>query len=118
MSLSSSCASQVDGPTRRALVAFSYHLTIGNMDEAHRAVKLVKSAQAWHASPSVAALPRPTARLAALSTRTRVRDAGQSAGPRDGEGHELPEGCGLLLEALDWWTFQPSDPTGPLEFST
>ena len=73
MSLSSSCASQVDGPTRRALVAFSYHLTIGNMDEAHRAVKLVKSAQAWHASPSVAALPRPTARLEALSTRTRVR---------------------------------------------
>ena len=31
----------VDEATRTALVDFSYHLTIGNLDEAHKAVKLV-----------------------------------------------------------------------------
>ena len=51
-------ASQVDSPTRRALVAFSYHLSIGNMDEAHRAVKLVKSAAPCTFLPP-AASPRP-----------------------------------------------------------
>ena len=34
-------------PTQHALVDFSYYLTIGNMDEAHRAVKLIKNASVW-----------------------------------------------------------------------
>ena len=37
----------VDEPTRKALVDFSYFLTIGNLDEAHKAVKLVKSTAVW-----------------------------------------------------------------------
>ena len=37
----------VDEATRVALVEFSYHLTMGSMDEAHRAVKLVKNATVW-----------------------------------------------------------------------
>ena len=37
----------VDEATRHALVDFSYHLTMGNLDEAHRAVKLVKSTAVW-----------------------------------------------------------------------
>ena len=36
-----------DEATRRALVDFSYYLTVGNLDEAHKAVKLVKSAAVW-----------------------------------------------------------------------
>ena len=33
----------VDEATRHALVDFSYYLTIGNLDEAHKAVKVVPS---------------------------------------------------------------------------
>lgn len=36
-----------DAETRKALVDFSYYLTIGNLDEAHKAVKLVKSTAVW-----------------------------------------------------------------------
>ncbi|KAL3931135.1 MAG: hypothetical protein SGPRY_001256 [Prymnesium sp.] len=32
---------------QHALVNFYYYLTIGDMDEAHRAVKLVKSTSVW-----------------------------------------------------------------------
>jgi len=38
---------EVDDATRHALVEFSYYLTIGSMDEAHRAVKLIKHASVW-----------------------------------------------------------------------
>jgi intraflagellar transport protein 140 len=37
----------VDGETKNALLAFSYYLTVGNMDEAYKAVKLIKSASVW-----------------------------------------------------------------------
>ena len=37
----------VDEGTRSALVDFAYNLTVGNLDEAHKAVKLVKSAAVW-----------------------------------------------------------------------
>jgi len=37
----------LDANTRHALVDFSYYLTIGSMDEAHKSVKLVKSAAVW-----------------------------------------------------------------------
>jgi hypothetical protein len=33
--------------TRRALMDFSYYLTVRNMDEAYRAVKLIKNASVW-----------------------------------------------------------------------
>jgi len=36
-----------DAQTQHALIDFSYYLTIGNMDEAHRAVKLIKNASVW-----------------------------------------------------------------------
>ena len=37
----------VDAATQKGLLDFSYYLTIGNMDEAHRAVKLIKKASVW-----------------------------------------------------------------------
>mmetsp|Transcript_83931 Transcript_83931/g.237404 ORF Transcript_83931/g.237404 Transcript_83931/m.237404 type:complete len:1469 (+) Transcript_83931:229-4635(+) len=37
----------VDVDTRAALLDFSYYLTIGNMDEAHRAVKLIRNPSVW-----------------------------------------------------------------------
>ncbi|KOO26905.1 intraflagellar transport protein 140-like protein [Chrysochromulina tobinii] len=37
----------LDVETRKALVDFSYFLTVGAMDEAHKAVKLVRSAAVW-----------------------------------------------------------------------
>lgn len=36
-----------DEQTRHALLNFSYYLTVGNMDEAHRAVRLIKSPSVW-----------------------------------------------------------------------
>ncbi|RHY31008.1 hypothetical protein DYB32_003834 [Aphanomyces invadans] len=38
---------KVDGPTRQALIDFSYYITIGNMDEAYRSVKLIQNASVW-----------------------------------------------------------------------
>ena len=35
---------EIDEGTRKALLDFSYHLTVGNMDAAYKAVKLIKSA--------------------------------------------------------------------------
>jgi intraflagellar transport protein 140 len=43
-----------DEATRRALVDFSYYLTVGNLDEAHKAVKLVKSAAVWQVRSYIA----------------------------------------------------------------
>lgn len=37
----------VDGPVREALLSFSYQLTIGNMDEAYKAVRAIKSTSVW-----------------------------------------------------------------------
>lgn len=37
----------VDGPVREALLAFSFQLTIGNMDEAYKAVRAIKSTSVW-----------------------------------------------------------------------
>ena len=37
----------LEDETKRALVDFSYYLTIGNMDEAYRAVRLVKDSIVW-----------------------------------------------------------------------
>mmetsp|Transcript_12565 Transcript_12565/g.18828 ORF Transcript_12565/g.18828 Transcript_12565/m.18828 type:complete len:863 (+) Transcript_12565:2-2590(+) len=37
----------MDEQTRAALLDFSYYLTIGNMDEAHKAVRLIQSASVW-----------------------------------------------------------------------
>jgi len=37
----------VDEDTKKALLDFSYYLTIQNMDEAHRAVKLIKNPSVW-----------------------------------------------------------------------
>jgi len=37
----------VDDETKKALLDFSYFLTIKNMDEAHRAVKLIKNPSVW-----------------------------------------------------------------------
>jgi intraflagellar transport protein 140 len=39
--------SDVDSPTLTALLDFSYYLTIGNMDAAYRAVKLIKNTTVW-----------------------------------------------------------------------
>lgn len=36
-----------DTKTRVALLDFSFYLTVGNMDEAHRAVRLIKSPSVW-----------------------------------------------------------------------
>ncbi|KAF0691673.1 Aste57867_17141 [Aphanomyces stellatus] len=38
---------KVDDPTRQALIDFSYYMTIGNMDEAYRSVKLIQNASVW-----------------------------------------------------------------------
>ncbi|CAK4724875.1 unnamed protein product [Aphanomyces euteiches] len=38
---------KVDEPTRQALIDFSYYMTIGNMDEAYRSVKLIQNASVW-----------------------------------------------------------------------
>ncbi|GBG32279.1 Intraflagellar transport protein 140-like [Hondaea fermentalgiana] len=38
---------RVDDETKRALIDFSYYLTIGNMDEAYRAVKLIDNVSVW-----------------------------------------------------------------------
>ena len=38
---------EVDANTKQALLDFSYNLTIGNMDEAYRAVKLIKNVGVW-----------------------------------------------------------------------
>jgi len=38
---------KVDDETKRALIDFSYYLTIGNMDEAYRSVKLVDNISLW-----------------------------------------------------------------------
>ncbi|GBG73003.1 hypothetical protein CBR_g12722 [Chara braunii] len=37
----------IDAKTRKALLGFSYHLSIGNMDEAYKAVKLIKNPCVW-----------------------------------------------------------------------
>ena len=37
----------VDADTRRDLLAFSFHLTTGNLDEAYRAVKKIQSEHVW-----------------------------------------------------------------------
>ena len=37
----------VDDKTRKALLDFSFFITVGNMDEAHRAVKQIKSTHVW-----------------------------------------------------------------------
>jgi len=37
----------VDDKTRKALLNFSYHLAIGNMDEAYKAVKLISNPSVW-----------------------------------------------------------------------
>ena len=47
-----------DEATRRALVDFSYYLTVGNLDEAHKAVKLVKSAAVWQVRSYIACAAR------------------------------------------------------------
>jgi len=36
-----------DAKTRSALLDFSFFLTVGNLDEAHRAVRLIKSPSVW-----------------------------------------------------------------------
>lgn len=38
---------EIDFATSHALISFSYHLTVGEMDEAHRAVKKIKTASVW-----------------------------------------------------------------------
>ncbi|EQC39856.1 hypothetical protein SDRG_02514 [Saprolegnia diclina VS20] len=38
---------RVDEPTRQALIDFSYFMTIGNMDEAYRSVKLIQNTSVW-----------------------------------------------------------------------
>jgi len=38
---------KVNTETRRALLEFSFQLTMGNMDEAYKAVKLIKSSSVW-----------------------------------------------------------------------
>ena len=38
---------EVDAATQKGMLDFSYYLTIGNMDEAHRAVKLIKKTSLW-----------------------------------------------------------------------
>lgn len=40
-------APQVDEKTSAALLDFSLHLTVGDMDKAHAAVRLIKSAAVW-----------------------------------------------------------------------
>ena len=50
----------VDEATRHALVDFSYFLTVGNLDEAHRAVKLVRSAAVWENMAKVCERREPT----------------------------------------------------------
>eukprot|EP00854_Cymbomonas_tetramitiformis_P005426 gene5426-6578_t len=37
----------VDDKTRQALLNFSYHLAVGNMDDAYKAVKLIKNPNVW-----------------------------------------------------------------------
>lgn len=37
----------IDASTRQALLAFSYHVTAGNMDEAYRAVRSVRATAVW-----------------------------------------------------------------------
>jgi len=37
----------VDEPTRQALLDFSYHLAIGNMDDAYKAVRLIENPTVW-----------------------------------------------------------------------
>ncbi|KAJ1446802.1 hypothetical protein M885DRAFT_591648 [Pelagophyceae sp. CCMP2097] len=37
----------VDDEAKAALLAFSFYLTVGNMDEAHRAVRLIQSPSVW-----------------------------------------------------------------------
>ena len=37
----------MDAETKQALLDFSYFLTIGNMDAAYQAVRLIKSSNVW-----------------------------------------------------------------------
>lgn len=37
----------LDGPVREALLAFSFYSSVGNMDEAYKAVRAIKSASVW-----------------------------------------------------------------------
>eukprot|EP00736_Rhodelphis_marinus_P013329 Rmarinus@m.1241 len=37
----------IDDDTKKALLDFSFHLTIGNLDEAYRAARLIKSTSVW-----------------------------------------------------------------------
>ena len=60
---------EVDAATQKGMLDFSYYLTIGNMDEAHRAVKLIKKTSLWenmarmcaacHPNPSPSPSPNP-----------------------------------------------------------
>lgn len=95
---------EADEATRSALLNFSFYMTVGNMDEAHRAVRLIKSASVWenmahmcvktkrldvaeaclgnmgHARGSAAvrlakdAAPEPEARLAAVAIQLGLRN--------------------------------------------
>ena len=47
-----------DDEARKALLDFSYYLTVGNMDEAHRAVRLIKSASVWENMAHIRAAQR------------------------------------------------------------
>lgn len=38
---------KVDADAKKALVNFSYYITVGNMDEAYRSVKLIENATVW-----------------------------------------------------------------------
>jgi len=40
-------AKDIDDDTKKALIDFSYYLTIGNMDEAYRAVKMIENVSVW-----------------------------------------------------------------------
>ncbi|KAF5395423.1 hypothetical protein PHET_12225, partial [Paragonimus heterotremus] len=41
---------QADGSTREAMLSFSYYLTMGDMDAAFKAMKLIKSPTVWQVS--------------------------------------------------------------------
>ena len=51
---------RISHETRRALLEFSFNLTMGNMDEAFKAVKLIKGANVWD---NMAAMCVKTGRL-------------------------------------------------------
>lgn len=74
----------MDEKTSAALLDFSLHLTVGDMDKAHAAVRLIKSATVWenmaHMCVKTRRLDVAEVRRGAISIRSRKWGGGGGRG--------------------------------------